>query len=85
MRYRSGDESPSGGTPDDADWLVLTDANGLGTLAFQQVDELPWATWPELSGVPQQLHLDFTVPSRAEPSRAEPSRAEPSRAEPSRA
>ena len=66
MRYRSGDEPPTDGTPDDADWLVLTDANGLRKLAFQQVDNLPRATWPESSGVPQQLHLDFTVPSRAE-------------------
>ena len=66
MRYRSGDEPPTDGTPDDADWLVLTDANGLRKLAFQQVDNLPRATWPESSGVPQQLHLDFTVPSRAQ-------------------
>ncbi|MBC7597258.1 MAG: VOC family protein [Kineosporiaceae bacterium] len=66
LRYRSGDEQPTEGTPDGADWLVLTDANGLRKLAFQQVDELPRATWPESSGVPQQLHLDFTVPSRAE-------------------
>ena len=66
MRYRSGDESPADGTLDDSDWLVLTDANGLRKLAFQQVDSLPRATWPESSGVPQQLHLDFTVPSRAE-------------------
>jgi catechol 2,3-dioxygenase-like lactoylglutathione lyase family enzyme len=66
MRYRSGDEPPTDGTPDDADWLVLTDANGLRKLAFQQVDDLPRATWPELTGVPQQLHLDFTVPNGAE-------------------
>ena len=66
MRYRSGDEPPTDGTPDDADWLVLTDANGLRKLAFQQVDNLPRVTWPESSGVPQQLHLDFTVPSRAQ-------------------
>src|SRR5665647_1532919 len=66
VRYRSGDEPPTDGTPDDADWLVLTDANGLRKLAFQQVDDLPRATWPEPPGVPQQLHLDFTVPSRAE-------------------
>ena len=66
LRYRSGDGQPTDGTPDGADWLVLTDANGLRKLAFQQVDDLPRATWPESSGVPQQLHLDFTVPSRAE-------------------
>ena len=32
----------------------------------QQVDDLPRATWPEPQGVPQQLHLDFTVPNRDE-------------------
>lgn len=32
VRYRSGDEPPTDGTPDDADWLVLTDANGLRKL-----------------------------------------------------
>ena len=72
MRYRSGDEQPTDGMPDGADWLVLTDANGLRKLAFQQVDDLPRATWPESSGVPQQLHLDFTVPSRAELERQRP-------------
>jgi catechol 2,3-dioxygenase-like lactoylglutathione lyase family enzyme len=66
MRYRSGDEPPTDETPDDADWLVLTDANGLRKLAFQQVDDLPRAAWPELPGVPQQLHLDFTVSRGAE-------------------
>ena len=65
LRYRSGDEPPVDGSPDEADWLVLTDADGVRKLAFQQVDDLPRATWPE-PGVPQQLHLDFTVTSRAE-------------------
>lgn len=66
LRYRSGDEPPTDGVRDDADWLVLIDVNGLRRLAFQQVDDLPRATWPEPPGVPQQLHLDFTVPSRTE-------------------
>ena len=66
LRYRSGDEPPTDETPDDADWLVLVDANGARKLAFQQVEDLPRATWPEPQGVPQQLHLDFTVRSRAE-------------------
>ncbi|MBC7763697.1 MAG: VOC family protein, partial [Candidatus Saccharibacteria bacterium] len=66
VRYRSGDEQPTDGTPDDADWLVLTDTNRLRKLAFQQVGDLPRATWPELQGVPQQLCLGFTVPSQAE-------------------
>lgn len=60
LRYRPGDEPPA-----DLDWLVLTDAAGTRVLAFQQVDSLPRATWPR-PGVPQQLHLDFTVPDVAE-------------------
>jgi catechol 2,3-dioxygenase-like lactoylglutathione lyase family enzyme len=62
--YRPGDEPPVAGE-DDAlgrDWLVLRNPGG-GQLAFQQVDELPRSTWPE-PGVPQQLHLDLTVPDR---------------------
>ncbi|MGH3301261.1 MAG: VOC family protein [Streptosporangiaceae bacterium] len=62
--YRPGDEPPAGDLPDDADWLVLTDAAEVRKLAFQQVDELPRTTWPR-PGVPQQLHLDMTVPDRA--------------------
>lgn len=60
-RYRPGDEEPGPGE----DWLVLRDAGGANRLAFQQVDELPETTWPD-PGVPQQLHLDLTVPSVAE-------------------
>jgi hypothetical protein len=60
LRYRPGDEPPTDGSPDDAEWLVLTDDHGARKLAFQQVDELPRATWPD-PGVPQQLHLDLTV------------------------
>ena len=59
--YRPGDEPPADGKPD-KDWLVLRDpASGTG-LAFQQVDELPEATWPT-GPVPQQLHFDMTVES----------------------
>jgi catechol 2,3-dioxygenase-like lactoylglutathione lyase family enzyme len=67
LRYRPGDEPPAPGEPDPAgrDWLVLRDAAGRGQLAFQQVAVLPPATWPE-GPVPQQLHLDLTVPSAAD-------------------
>ncbi|MFY9889559.1 MAG: VOC family protein [Streptosporangiaceae bacterium] len=61
--YRPGDEPPAHGA-DDADWLVLTDLAGARKLAFQQVDELAPTTWPR-PDVPQQLHLDMTVPDRA--------------------
>jgi hypothetical protein len=63
LQYRPGDE-PSGEVPD-ADWLVLVGSDGRRRLAFQQVDELPETTWPE-PGVPQQMHLDTTVRTRAE-------------------
>lgn len=61
LRYRPGDEQPRAGE----DWLVLRDGADANRLAFQLVDELPAATWPE-GPVPQQLHLDLTVPSEAE-------------------
>ena len=62
-RYRAGDEPPSDGTPDEPDWLVLTDGTrGSHGLAFQLVDELPRTNWPEPPGIPQQLHLDMGVP-----------------------
>jgi catechol-2,3-dioxygenase len=62
--YRPGDELPPDGRPDVADWLVLTDADGDRVLAFQQVREQARTTWPGQQ-VPQQLHLDMTVPDRA--------------------
>ncbi len=65
LRYRPGDEPPSDGTADEADWLVLTDSNGVRKLAFQQVDSLPRTTWPK-HDVPMQLHVDFTVSSLPE-------------------
>ena len=55
--YRSGDEDPAV-----KGWLVLVDPHGQARLAFQQVDRLVPSTWPE-DGVPQQLHLDLSVPT----------------------
>lgn len=67
FEYRAGDEPPAAGEPDPdgADWLVLRAAPGGVQLAFQQVETLPPSTWPD-DGVPQQLHLDCTVPDVAE-------------------
>lgn len=65
LRYRPGDEPPADGALDDADWLVLVDSDKVRKLAFQQVDHLPRTTWP-MPDVPMQLHVDFTVPNRAE-------------------
>jgi catechol 2,3-dioxygenase-like lactoylglutathione lyase family enzyme len=64
LRYRPGDEPPAAGAADPRgrDWLVLRDSKGTDRLAFQQVARLPPATWPE-GPIPQQLHLDLTVPS----------------------
>lgn len=64
LAYRPGDEPPADGEPDPAgsDWLVLQDSAGTARVAFQQVTELPEATWPA-NDVPQQLHLDLTVPT----------------------
>ncbi|GAB2719381.1 VOC family protein [Nocardia thraciensis] len=63
--YRPGDEPPPAGEPDAADWLVLLAPNGRTRLAFQGVPELPRPTWPK-PDMPQQLHLDLSVPSTAE-------------------
>jgi catechol 2,3-dioxygenase-like lactoylglutathione lyase family enzyme len=67
-RYRPGDEPPAAGQPDPKgqDWLVLQDAAGANRLAFQHVSELPEATWPDNSPVPQQLHLDLAVRTAAD-------------------
>jgi len=62
FQYRPGDEAPINGKPDEADWLVLRDSSGTNRLAFQLVAKLPKATWPE-GPIPQQLHLDLSVPS----------------------
>jgi len=62
--YRPGDEPPPAGEPDPQDWLVLRNPTGGWHVAFQQVPELPEATWPD-GPYPQMLHLDLTVPSVA--------------------
>lgn len=62
-QYRPGNEPPAAGSPDPAgsDWLVLLDPTGSARLAFQQVDDLPAASWPASRPFPQQLHLDLVV------------------------
>jgi hypothetical protein len=62
--YRPGDEPPEAGRVDERgrDWLVLGTPDGVPQLAFQQVDHMPEATWPD-GPIPQQLHLDLTVAS----------------------
>ena len=62
--YRPGDEPPPGDESDTTgrDWLVLLDPAGKARLAFQQVGQMAATTWPE-DGIPQQLHLDLSVPT----------------------
>jgi glyoxalase superfamily protein len=64
LQYRPGDEPPAAGElePTGHDWLVLRDSTGTNRLAFQQVARLFKVTWPE-GPIPQQLHLDLTVPT----------------------
>ncbi|KGN37097.1 VOC family protein [Knoellia subterranea] len=62
--YRPGDEPPTDGTPDTADWLVLTQPDGTRQLAIQQVSEQARTTWPD-QRVPQQAHIDYVVEDRA--------------------
>jgi Glyoxalase-like domain len=61
LRYRPGDEIPADGNDEDADWLVLLDAEGNRVLAFQEVRTLPRPTWPSHK-VPKQMHHDFESP-----------------------
>ncbi|MFJ6698052.1 VOC family protein [Streptomyces sp. NPDC091272] len=66
LTYRPGDEPPPVGQPDEGrDWLVLRGPAGGPRIAVQQVARLSAPTWPQ-GPVPQQLHLDLSVPSVAE-------------------
>ena len=67
LKYRPGDEPPPAGETDERgrDWLCLRWPNDTPCLAFQQVDSLPEATWPD-GPRPQMLHLDMTVDNVAE-------------------
>jgi hypothetical protein len=62
--YRPGDEPAADGVDDDAEWVTFRTPAGA-RLAFQRVDGLTRATWPD-GPVPQQLHLDFMVADAAE-------------------
>jgi len=62
LRYREGDEPPTPGVPDDADWLVLLDDAGSRVLAVQAKPDTAPPTWPS-EEVPMQMHLDFAVSS----------------------
>src|SRR5450759_743128 len=79
LQYLPGDEHPGADAPDarGQDWLVLRRLDGSTALAFQKVEQLPSATWPN-GPHPQMLHLDLTVPNRAA-GRGPPARPGPGR------
>lgn len=64
FEYRPGDEPPQSGRSEgnDHEYLVIHHPSGAPRVAFQRVDSLATPTWPS-EGVPQQLHLDLTVPT----------------------
>lgn len=63
LEYAPASVPPPPGERDDDDaWLVLTHPDGSRALAIERAERLPRATWPH-GPVPQQLHLDLTVPS----------------------
>ena|SRR5689334_2882598 len=65
--YRPGDEPPPSGQPDQRgnDWLVIRHPSGSPRIAFQYTETLHRTTWPQ-PDVPQQLHLDLSVPNKQE-------------------
>ncbi|MBO0812540.1 MAG: VOC family protein [Microlunatus sp.] len=60
LRYREGEEPPTDGSPDNADWLVLVDSNGDRVLTIQEKKDTTPPTWPS-EQVPMQMHMDFRV------------------------
>ena len=64
LAYEPGDEPPPAGEDDPRgrDWVTLAATAQSPRMAFQQVEHLAPATWPT-GPVPQQLHLDFSVPT----------------------
>ena len=62
LRYRDGEEPPTDGSPDDADWLVLVDEDGNRVLTIQEKKDTTPPTWPS-EAVPMQMHMDFKVPT----------------------
>lgn len=65
LQYRPGDDLPTDGSEDDADWLVLVDSQGKRVLTIQEKKETTPPTWPS-EQVPMQMHMDFKVPSTEE-------------------
>lgn len=62
LHYREGEDPPTDGSPDDADWLVLLDDAGNRVVTVQQKADTTPPTWP-YEEVPMQMHMDFKVPT----------------------
>ena len=62
LYYRPGDEPPTDGRPDDADWIVLLDDNGSRVVTVQEKRDTTHPTWPS-EDIPMQMHMDFAVPT----------------------
>jgi hypothetical protein len=62
LRYRGGEEPPTDGSPDDADWLVLLDEGGNRVLTIQEKKDTTPPTWPS-EAVPMKMVMDFEVPT----------------------
>ncbi|MCA1644156.1 MAG: VOC family protein [Chloroflexi bacterium] len=67
FEYCAGDEPPAEDQTDARghDWLVIQHPSGAPRIAFQQVAVLRTSSWPQAE-VPQQLHLDLSVPTAGE-------------------
>ncbi len=46
LHYRDGEEPPTDGSPDDADWLVLLSDNGDRVVTIQEKRDTTPPTWP---------------------------------------
>jgi catechol-2,3-dioxygenase len=62
LHYRDGEEPPTDGSPDEADWLVLLDDDGNRVVTIQGKADTTAPTWPS-EEVPMQMHMDFRVPT----------------------
>ena len=62
LHYRDGDEPPTDGSLDDADWLVLLDEHGNRVMSVQEKKDTAPPTWPS-EEVPMQMHMDMAVPT----------------------
>jgi len=66
-RYRVADEpvDDGGNDPSHDEFLMLLGPGGSHPLSFQRVATLAPSTWPS-GAIPQQIHLDLSVESRAD-------------------